>query len=227
MALLSPALSAAAGAQTIAGRAVDGVTQLAAPDIGVQVLSERDSVVSRMRTNNAGEFYTELPSPGTFHLRFVLDSLNTIDSAPVTVGAGGHVQQLFVIDAARILYDFPVDKPVEQAPNTVRPRYPDAMRGREIDGEVMAQFVVDTTGLVLLETFRPIRYTNMEFVQAVREALPQLRYIPAEKGGRRVIQLVRQPFTFGLSERPLQRGPGTFDPPPGRGAASPTMRPWP
>jgi hypothetical protein len=32
----------------------------------------------------------------------------------------------------------------------------------------------------------------------VRAVLPALRFLPAEAGGRRVRQLVRQPFTFAL-----------------------------
>jgi hypothetical protein len=228
LALLPITLSGAtAGAQTLAGRAVDRVTQLAARDVAVEVLSERDSIVSRTRTDTLGEFYANLSSPGTFRLRFRVDSVHTFDSAPMTLGLGELVQNLFVINIAEILFDFQVDKQVEMAPHNVPPKYPEVMRWRNIDGEVLAQFVVDTTGFALLETFRPIRYSNMEFVQAVRAALPTLRYIPAEKGGHRVRQLIQQPFTFSFSGGPERGAPDRFIPPPGRGSVDPSARRWP
>jgi protein TonB len=36
------------------------------------------------------------------------------------------------------------------------------------------------------------------FEQAVRSALPNMRFLPAEIGGRKVKQLVQQPFVFAL-----------------------------
>jgi protein TonB len=38
------------------------------------------------------------------------------------------------------------------------------------------------------------------FVQSVKNALPQMKFIPAEVGGRKVKQLVQQPFTFSISK---------------------------
>jgi protein TonB len=38
------------------------------------------------------------------------------------------------------------------------------------------------------------------FVQSVKNALPQMKFIPAEVGGRKVKQLVQQPFTFSITK---------------------------
>jgi protein TonB len=38
------------------------------------------------------------------------------------------------------------------------------------------------------------------FTQAVKNALPNMRFYPAEVGGKKVKQLVQQPFTFSLSK---------------------------
>ena len=37
------------------------------------------------------------------------------------------------------------------------------------------------------------------FEDAVREALPRIRFIPAEVGGKKVRQLVQMPFVFTLA----------------------------
>jgi hypothetical protein len=214
----------AAGAQMIGGRAVDRVNRLPARDVDVQVLSDRDSIVSRSRTDTLGEFYADLPSPGTFRLRFLVDSVHTFDSAPVTVRAGEFGQHLFVIDIRQIYFEFQVEKQVRMAENNAPPRYPAELRSQNIEGEVLAQFVVDTMGLAELQTFRPLRFTNPLFVQAVRDALPMMRYLPAEMGGHKVKQLVQQPFTFGLSGGPGRPAPDPFGWAPRPGAVDPLAR---
>jgi len=91
-----------------------------------------------------------------------------------------------------------VDRWVVMAPGSVGPAYPELLRTSGIDGTVLAQFVVDTTGradmssLVILESAHPL------FTEAVRRALPKSRFLPAEVGGTLVRQLVQQPFRFGL-----------------------------
>ena len=91
-----------------------------------------------------------------------------------------------------------VEKPVTEAPDTQHPRYPDILRSGGIEGMVVTQFVVDTTGRIESGSFKVLSSTNALFTAAVRSAMPTLRYVPAEVGGRRVRQLVQQPFVFAL-----------------------------
>ena len=78
------------------------------------------------------------------------------------------------------------------------------MRDGNIEGEVLARFIVDTTGLPEMRTFRVLRSTNTDFVAAVREALPSMRFVPASlTNGRKVPQVVQMPFVFSLI--PLKR----------------------
>ena len=65
---------------------------------------------------------------------------------------------------------------------------------------MLAQFVVDTTGRVEVATFKVIRKSHDLFEAAVRSALPQMRFLAAEVGGRKVKQLVQQPFVFALQK---------------------------
>ena len=91
-----------------------------------------------------------------------------------------------------------VDKPVSQAPNSAAPVYPDILRQAGVEGEALVSFVVDTTGRVDLATFKVIRASHDLFAASVRNALPRMRFIPAETTRGRVRQVVQQPFSFAI-----------------------------
>jgi len=63
-------------------------------------------------------------------------------------------------------------------------------------GKVVAEFVVDTTGSVVMGTFSAISSTDPDFTVSVRRALEHAIYVPAVLKGRKVQQVVEQPFTF-------------------------------
>jgi protein TonB len=89
-----------------------------------------------------------------------------------------------------------VEKAVVPLSGNPRPAYPSMLQSAHVDGEVLAQFVVDTTGRVDMSTFRAIQSTNELFVQSVRRALADWKFRPAEVGGTKVRQLVQMPLTF-------------------------------
>lgn len=97
-------------------------------------------------------------------------------------------------------FEFMVEKPVTEASNTQRPRYPDILKSAGVEGEVLAQFVVDTTGHVEINTFKVLKTSHELFAAAVRSSLPGMRFIPAEVGQKRVRQLVQQPFVFAIAK---------------------------
>jgi protein TonB len=103
-----------------------------------------------------------------------------------------------VVDPNQTYYEFQVEKPVQQIPGTGAPRYPDALRSSGVEGEVQAQFVVDENGKAEVGTFKVLKATNDLFASAVRSALPNMRFYPAEVGGKKVKQLVQQSFQFKL-----------------------------
>lgn len=80
----------------------------------------------------------------------------------------------------------------------VTPRYPPQLASAGVEGLVEMEFVVDTLGRVERESVRALRADHPQFEQSVRDALQRMRFIPAEVGGRRVRQLVQQPFTFAI-----------------------------
>lgn len=89
-----------------------------------------------------------------------------------------------------------VDRPVAVLPGTAGPSYPEMLRTAGIEGQVMAQFVVDSVGRVDLSTFTVLDRQHPLFVAAVRSALARMRFLPAEARGARVAQLVQQSFHF-------------------------------
>ncbi len=89
-----------------------------------------------------------------------------------------------------------VEKPVVMLPGANGPAYPEVLRASGVDGMVVAQFVVDTLGRVQAATIADLESTHPLFSAAVRAALLRMRFVPAEVGGRRVAQLVQQPFHF-------------------------------
>src|SRR5687767_7395014 len=105
-----------------------------------------------------------------------------------------------VVQTDQPYFEFQVEKPVVTAPGSTQPRYPDMLRQAGVEGEVLAQFVVDTTGKVEGGSLKILKSSHDLFVQSVRNALPNMKFIPAEVGGRKVKQLVQQPFTFSITK---------------------------
>lgn len=113
-------------------------------------------------------------------------------------GIAKGIEKKVEVNEGQTYFEFQVEKPVSQAPNSAQPAYPDLLRSAGIEGDVLATFVVDTTGRADVSTFKVLRATHQQFEKAVRDALPRMRFIPAEVGGRKVRQLVQQPFAFAI-----------------------------
>lgn len=95
--------------------------------------------------------------------------------------------------------DVQVEKVAAAMPGSATPAYPELLKSAGVEGEVVVQFVVDTTGRAELASFRVLRSTNEGFTQAVRQVLPRMRYLPAEIEGRKVRMVVSQPYVFSLA----------------------------
>ena len=85
-----------------------------------------------------------------------------------------------------------------QAPKSAVPRYTEILKSAGVEGEVLASFVVDTTGKAEPGSFKVLHATHELFASAVRSALPNMNFLPAEVGGKKVKQLVQQPFVFAI-----------------------------
>lgn len=92
-----------------------------------------------------------------------------------------------------------VDRQVAVVAGSSAPRYPETLRSSGVEGQVIAEFVVDEQGRAEEGSIRFVRSDNALFDDAVRVALRRMRFIPAEVGGRKVKQLVQMPFVFTLA----------------------------
>lgn len=106
-----------------------------------------------------------------------------------------------VVNDNQTYFEFQVEKQVAAMPGTTGPRYPDMLRSANVEGEVLAQFVVDTTGRADMSTFKVIKSSHDLFTAAVRQHLPTMKFYPAEVGGHKVKQLVQMPFQFSLNTK--------------------------
>jgi protein TonB len=112
--------------------------------------------------------------------------------------AGGTPQA--PVNENQTYFEFQVEKQVQSYPGNPGPRYPDMLRSANVEGEVLAQFVVDTTGRADMSTFKVLKTTHDLFTNSVKSALPNMKFYPAEVGGKKVKQLVQMPFQFNLTK---------------------------
>ncbi len=103
--------------------------------------------------------------------------------------------------APETLMEFQVERLAQQIPGTGLIRYPDELRAANVEGEVIAQFVVTEDGRYLDGSFKVVKSNNPLFDDAVRKALPNMRFTPALVGGKAVRQMLEQPFMFALSKQ--------------------------
>lgn len=113
----------------------------------------------------------------------------TVPGTEAGLSEGGGVQPVYAFDAQ-------LDRPVERHPTAGAPDYPADLLARRIEGYVVAEFTVlpdgraDSASLVIAQVSHP------GFAEALRAAMPRLRFIPAEHQGRRVSQRVQQRYIF-------------------------------
>jgi TonB family protein len=78
------------------------------------------------------------------------------------------------------------------------PAYPDLLRQAGVQGRVVLQAVVDTTGRVLAQSISVVATTNPGFVAPARQALLATVFRPAMVGGTAVRMQVRIPYEFAI-----------------------------
>lgn len=92
-----------------------------------------------------------------------------------------------------------VDRAVEVR-RAVAPRFPESLRSVNVTGNVTVRYIVSADGKVEPGSIEIISTPHKLFADAVRTALLNTRYRPAEAGGKPVRQLVEQSFQFKLNQ---------------------------
>lgn len=124
---------------------------------------------------------------------------DTTNSDPAPTLAGGD----------SVFSQLEVDSTVARYPGSAAPAYPLEMLKQGVQGSVMTQYVVDTSGFADTSSLRVLRSTHAEFTAAVRAALPYMRFYPAKVGPKKVRQLVEQEFTFKIEQPATEATPAT------------------
>jgi hypothetical protein len=97
-----------------------------------------------------------------------------------------------------IMTELEVDSAVVRYEDSAAPPYPATMLRQRIEGSVIVQYVVDTTGHADTATFRVVWASHLDFALSVKRTLPLMRFHPAIMNNHRVAQLVQQPFVFKI-----------------------------
>jgi len=118
----------------------------------------------------------------------------------IAKGVVGGIVPAAPIDQGQTYFDFQVEKQVAPAGGNPAPRYPDMLRSANVEGEVIAQFVVNEDGRADMSTFKVLKTSHDLFTNSVKSVLPQMRFLAAEVGGKKVKQLVQMPFVFSLNK---------------------------
>lgn len=90
------------------------------------------------------------------------------------------------------------DRPAEPVPPLPQFKYPDELMQKGIGGKAIADFVVDTTGLVDMNSIAVLESSDSRITEGVCHYLAASRFNPAEQGGRKVRARRDMPFTFAL-----------------------------
>lgn len=95
-------------------------------------------------------------------------------------------------------FEFQVEKPALAKDGNPNPKYPSMLESSRVEGNVLAQFVVDTTGRADMSTFKILQASNELFGSSLKSVLPSWRFFPAEAGGHKVKQIVQLPIKFAV-----------------------------
>ena len=156
--------------------------------------------VAFARTDWRGLFAIAAPGRGIYQLRF---------ESPMTAPVLGPVDTLTDSSYVERVYELPfiwTESAARAAAATQQgelrpivspaPHYPEKLRDARIEGEVVAEFVIDTAGAVDSTSIRIVRAAAPEFGAAVTTALGKSIFRPPVDHGVAVCERWLQLFTF-------------------------------
>ncbi|HYV97278.1 MAG TPA: energy transducer TonB, partial [Gemmatimonadaceae bacterium] len=76
------------------------------------------------------------------------------------------------------------------------PVYPEALKKAGVEGEVRVSLVIDERGRV--GAYEVLQSPSPLFTNAVRKAIPTMRFEAAQVGGKAVRQILEMPFVFRI-----------------------------
>jgi TonB family protein len=115
---------------------------------------------------------------------------------PPRSGRSGKANVSDLVAARTVFTADDVDIVAELKVGTANASYPDSLLSGGVAGRVLTEFVVDSSGLVEIETIGIVTTTHTGFSTSAIAALREASFKPALKNGRPVRQVVQLPFVF-------------------------------
>lgn len=193
-------------AQAVAGRVIESPGKRPIADVEVRLFraapgdtaTPTDTTpVAVGMTASDGVFALIAPGTGTYRVRVASASYGP----PITLASADSVDQreyAIELDYGAPFLGSQVDREAASVPGTFALHYPAYLQSNRVTGCAALQFVVDTVGRVDSTTIQAVALTRLEFAQEAARAAVKATYKPAERGGRKVRQVVREPFAFTL-----------------------------
>jgi TonB family protein len=145
----------------------------------------------------------DAPRAGRYRVVLVAPTGGSFLSPAVVVDSGATDERTYSVPELSEAFKgehFPADvtKQAAIAVGSAGPRYPVGMRETGARGSVGAAFIVDSKGEPVVGSLQVLISSDEAFSQAVREALPRMRFTPAELNGQKVGQVMQLTFGFGF-----------------------------
>ena len=199
-----------ADAQTLGGQVVQLDTKKPLAGAAVALVNDSALVVAQSAASPDGAFYLDAPKAGEYRLVLFVSGASFV-SPGVQLDSGKTIERQFSVPDvpetfSSTLFARDVTSEATPVPGSPKPQYPAGLATEGIRGNVSTMFVVSEQGQPDLETFRVLTTTtNERFVDAIRAALQRTRFVPAQKDGAAVRQVVQYTYDFGLPGDP-ERG---------------------
>jgi hypothetical protein len=195
-----------AGAQTLGGQVVQLATNKPLGGASVALVDDSAQVVASTSASSEGSFYLDAPHAGDYRIVLFVSGASFV-SPSLQLDSGKTVERLFSVpDVPETFTAIPfardVSTPTAPLPGSPVPVYPARMLSDSVRALVSTMFVVTEKGLPDMTTFRVLSAGSSDFVLAIRDALYRTRFVPAEKDGAAVSQVVQYTYDFGLANDP-------------------------
>ena len=197
-----------ADAQTLGGQVVQLDTKKPLSGAAVALVNDSAQIVASTSASPEGAFYLDAPQAGEYRLVLFVAGASFVSPA-VKLDSGKTIEKQFSVpdvpDAfASTLFARDVTSEATPLPGSPQPSYPAGLLEEGIRGLVSAMFVVSETGQPDLATLRVLSATNERFAESVRSALQRTRFVPAQKDGAPVRQVVQRTYDFGMAGDPVR-----------------------
>ena len=196
-----------AGAQTLGGQVVQLDTKKPLGGAAVALVNDSAEVVATTSASEDGAFYLDAPAAGVYRLVVFVSGASFV-SPMVQLDSGKTLEREFSVPdvpltfaSTRFARD--VTRPATPVPGNRDPIYPPELVQQGVRAVISTMFVVDSIGQPVVSTLRVLSAApNERFVDAIREALPRTRFVPANKDGDWVPQVVQYTYDFGFQGDP-------------------------